>query len=126
MAMRLVGRDRRKVRIRKKVEGTTERPRLTVFRSAKHIYAQVIDDVLGRTVAQVSTLSKDVRQAPSAESKDENAPNKTAQAKQVGALIAKLCLAKDVRQVVFDRNGYKYHGRVSALAAAAREAGLKF
>ena len=126
MAMRLVGRERRKVRIRKKVEGTTERPRLTVFRSAKHIYAQVIDDVHGRTVAQVSTLSKDVRLAPNAESKDEKAPNKTARAKQVGALIAKLCLAKDIRQVVFDRNGYRYHGRVSALAAAAREAGLKF
>lgn len=123
MAMRLVGRDRRKVRIRKKVSGTTERPRLTVFRSAKHIYAQVIDDESGRTLAHVSTLSKDVRDA---NAQAEKKPKKTAQAKQVGALIAKMCLSKDVKYVVFDRNGYKYHGRVSALAAAAREAGLKF
>lgn len=123
MGMRLVGRERRKVRIRKKVEGTAERPRLTVFRSARHIYAQVVDDVSGCTLAHASTLSKDVRDA---NAQAEKKPNKTAQAKQVGALIAKACLAKEIGKVVFDRNGYKYHGRVSALASAAREAGLKF
>ncbi|PIE05821.1 MAG: 50S ribosomal protein L18 [Sorangium cellulosum] len=123
MGMRLVGRDRRKVRIRKKVKGTSERPRLTVFRSARHIYAQVIDDVGGCTLAHVSTLSKDVRDA---KAQADKTPKKTDQAKQVGALIAQACLSKDIKQVVFDRNGYKYHGRISALAAAARKAGLKF
>jgi len=123
MGMRLVGRDRRKVRIRKKVTGTPERPRLTVFRSARHIYAQVIDDVNGCTLAHVSTMSKDVRDA---NAQAEKKPKKTEQATQVGALIAKICLSKEISKVVFDRNGYKYHGRVSALAAAARKAGLKF
>lgn len=123
MGMRLVGRDRRKVRIRKKVTGTPERPRLTVFRSARHIYAQVIDDVNGCTLAHVSTMSKDVRDA---NAQAEKKPKKTEQATQVGALIAKMCLSKEISKVVFDRNGYKYHGRVSALAAAARKAGLKF
>ncbi len=123
MAMRLVGRERRKVRIRKKVTGTNERPRLTVFRTARHIYAQVIDDEKGCTLAHVSTLSKDVRDANAQATKK---PKKTDQATQVGALIAKVCLSKDIKQVVFDRNGYMYHGRVSALAAAARKAGLKF
>jgi large subunit ribosomal protein L18 len=121
--MRLVGRERRKVRIRKKVTGTAERPRLTVFRSARHIYAQVIDDVSGRTLAHASTLTKDVRDA---NAQAEKKPKKTEQATQVGALIAKMCLTKDIGKVVFDRNGYKYHGRVSALATAARKAGLKF
>lgn len=123
MGMRLIGRDRRKVRIRKKVTGTPERPRLTVFRSARHIYAQVIDDVNGCTLAHVSTMSKDVRDA---NAQAEKKPKKTEQATQVGALIAKMCLTKEISKVVFDRNGYKYHGRVSALAAAARKAGLKF
>jgi large subunit ribosomal protein L18 len=123
MGMRLVGRDRRKVRIRKKVTGTPERPRLTAFRSARHIYAQVIDDVNGCTLAHVSTMSKDVRDA---NAQAEKKPKKTEQATQVGALIAKMCLSKEIGKVVFDRNGYKYHGRVSALAAAARKAGLKF
>lgn len=123
MGMRLVGRERRKVRIRKKVKGTAERPRLTVFRSVRHIYAQVIDDTTGRTLVHASTVSKDVRDA---NAQAEKKPKKTEQAKQVGALIAKMCLSKDIEKVVFDRNGYKYHGRVSALAAAARQAGLKF
>ena len=123
MGMRLVGRERRKVRIRKKVTGTSERPRLTVFRSARHIYAQVIDDVSGQTLAHASTLTKDVRDA---NAQAEKKPKKTEQATQVGALIAKMCFSKDISKVVFDRNGYKYHGRVSALAAAARKAGLKF
>jgi len=96
---------------------------LTVFRSARHIYAQVIDDVNGCTLAHVSTMSKDVRDA---NAQAEKKPKKTEQATQVGALIAKMCLTKEISKVVFDRNGYKYHGRVSALAAAARKAGLKF
>jgi large subunit ribosomal protein L18 len=119
MAMRIVGRERRKLRIRKKISGTGEMPRLTVFRSARHIYAQVIDDTDGRTLAHASTLSKDLKG-----SLDEG--NKTEAAKKVGALVAKICLSKQIAQVVFDRNGYLYHGRVSALADAAREGGLKF
>lgn len=123
MAMRLVGRERRKVRIRKKVTGTSSRPRLTVFRSARHIYAQVVDDAKECTLAHASTLSKELCEANAQASKK---PKKTEQAMQVGELIAKMCLSKDINQVVFDRNGYMYHGRVSALATAARKAGLKF
>ncbi|KYF53136.1 50S ribosomal protein L18 [Sorangium sp. So ce315] len=119
MGMKIVGRERRKLRIRKKVEGTPERPRLSVFRSTKHIYAQVIDDVSGKTLAHASTLSKDLKG-----SLDED--NKVEAAKKVGALIAKICKEKQIDRVVFDRNGYLYHGRVSALAQAAREAGLDF
>ncbi|WP_437482370.1 50S ribosomal protein L18 [Sorangium sp. So ce1014] len=119
MGMKIVGRERRKLRIRKKVEGTPERPRLSVFRSSKHIYAQVIDDVSGKTLAHASTLSKDLKG-----SLDED--NKVEAAKKVGALIAKICKEKQIGKVVFDRNGYLYHGRVSALAQAAREAGLDF
>ena len=118
MAMQIVGRERRKLRIRKKLSGSTERPRLSVFRSARHIYAQVIDDVTGKTLAHASTLSKDLR-GTLAEDKKSDA------AKKVGALIAKICKSKGIDRVVFDRNGYLYHGRVSALAQAAREAGLE-
>jgi large subunit ribosomal protein L18 len=95
---------------------------MTVFRTARHIYAQVIDDVAGCTLAHASTLSKDLTDAASAGAKVK----KTDMAKKVGALIAKMCLSKDIQYVVFDRNGYKYHGRISALAQAARDAGLKF
>ncbi|MRG94536.1 50S ribosomal protein L18 [Polyangium spumosum] len=119
MAMKIVGRERRKLRIRKKVNGSTARPRLTVFRSAKHIYAQVIDDTTGQTVAHASTLSKDLKGTLDND-------NKVDAAKKVGALIAKICKSKKIDRVVFDRNGYLYHGRVSALAQAAREAGLEF
>jgi large subunit ribosomal protein L18 len=119
MAMQIVGRERRKLRIRKKVSGTDERPRLTVFRSAKHIYAQVIDDVSGKTLAFASTLSKDLKGTLGED-------NKSDAAKKVGALIAKICKSKKIDRVVFDRNGYLYHGRISALAQAAREAGLEF
>jgi large subunit ribosomal protein L18 len=119
MAMKIVGRERRKLRIRKRVNGTTERPRMSVFRSSKHIYAQVIDDTTGKTLAHASTLSKDLRGTL-----DED--NKVDAAKKVGALIAKICKSKKIDAVVFDRNGYLYHGRVSALAQAAREAGLEF
>jgi large subunit ribosomal protein L18 len=119
MAMQIVGRERRKLRIRRKISGTSERPRLTVFRSAKHIYAQVIDDAAGSTLAHSSTLAVDVR-GEVAEA------TKTEAAKKVGAAIAKLLLAKGIDKVVFDRNGNLYHGRIKALADAAREAGLKF
>ncbi len=119
MAMQLVGRERRKLRIRRRVSGTEERPRLTVFRSAKHIYAQVIDDVAGKTLAHVSTLHAEVK-------KGIGESDKSDAAKQVGAALAKALLAKGVDKVVFDRNGYLFHGRIKALADAAREAGLKF
>ena len=92
---------------------------MSVFRSLKHIYAQVVDDVAGKTLAHGSTLSKDVK--PQADDM-----NKTDAAKKVGALIAKICLERNIDKVVFDRNGYLYHGRVKAFADAAREAGLKF
>jgi len=119
MAQKLTGRERRKLRIRTKISGSPERPRLSVFRSAKHIYAQVVDDTTGKTIAAASTLSRDLRG-----SLDDG--NKTDAAKKVGALIAKICLEKKLDRVVFDRNGYLYHGRVRALADAAREAGLNF
>jgi large subunit ribosomal protein L18 len=119
MAMRIVGRERRKLRIRQKISGTSEQPRLSVFRSAKHIYAQVVDDVAGSTLAHASTLSRDVRG-------EVSEANKSEAAKKVGQAIAKLLLAKGISKVVFDRNGYLYHGRIRALADAAREAGLKF
>ncbi|MCC6555524.1 MAG: 50S ribosomal protein L18 [Polyangiaceae bacterium] len=119
MAMRIVGRERRKLRIRKKVSGTEVRPRLSVFRSAKHIYAQVVDDVSGKTLAHASTLSKDLKGTLEED-------NKVGAAKKVGALIAKICKSQKIDRVVFDRNGYLYHGRVAALAQGAREAGLDF
>lgn len=119
MAMRIVGRERRKLRIRKKVSGTDERPRLSVFRTARHIYAQVIDDTSGKTLASASTLSKDLRGTLGDD-------KKTDAAKKVGALIAKICKSRKIERVVFDRNGYLYHGRISALAQAARDAGLEF
>ena len=114
-----MGRERRKFRIRSKISGDTERPRLSVFRSARHIYAQVVNDVEGKTLASASTLSRDLKGTLSEDSKSDAA-------KKVGALIAKICLEKKIAKVVFDRNGYLYHGRVKALAEAAREAGLKF
>ncbi|MGA3120444.1 MAG: 50S ribosomal protein L18 [Polyangiaceae bacterium] len=119
MAMRIVGRERRKLRIRRRISGTSERPRLSVFRSAKHIYAQVVDDVAGTTVAHASTLSRGVRS-------DVVEDRKLDAAKRVGKAIAKLLLEKGIDKVVFDRSGYLYHGRIRALADAAREAGLKF
>ena len=115
---KLQGRKRRKLRIRKKVTGTSERPRLSVFRSARHIYVQVIDDVSGRTLAAASTVSKDVREGLEG--------NKVAVAKKIGGLIAERCKAQSINKVVFDRNGFLYHGRIKALADAAREGGLDF
>ena len=116
---KLEGRDRRKARIRKKISGSGERPRLTVFRSARHIYAQVVDDSGGGTLTAASTLSPDLKGTLAED-------DKTGAAKKVGALIAKMCLERKVGKVVFDRNGFLYHGRVKALAEAAREAGLDF
>jgi large subunit ribosomal protein L18 len=116
---KLIGRERRKLRIRSKISGSSERPRLSVFRSGKHIYAQVVQDGDGQTLAAASTLSRDLKTTLGED-------NKTEAAKKVGALIAKICLEKKIDKVVFDRNGYLYHGRVKALADAAREAGLQF
>jgi large subunit ribosomal protein L18 len=110
---------RRKVAIRKKIEGTPERPRLSVFRSAKHIYAQAIDDTTNTVLAAASDLEEAV-------SKDIGGKKKKDKAKAVGVAVAKKLLARNVNQVVFDRNGFIYHGRVSAVADGAREAGLKF
>ena len=109
-------RQSRKARIRKKLSGSAERPRLSVFRTANHIYAQVVDDTQGVTLASASTLIKGVG--------DEG--NKTDKAKSVGAAVAKACLDKGITTVVFDRNGFLYHGRIRALAESAREAGLTF
>ena len=109
-------RNRRHIRVRRKISGTAERPRLCVFRSNSNIYAQVIDDEKGVTLVQASTLDKEVKTKHS---------NKAA-AKEVGTLIAKKALAKKIDNVVFDRGGYIYHGVVKELAEAAREGGLKF
>src|SRR5215212_6818568 len=113
---RVISRGRIKDRIRRKVTGTSERPRLAVFRSLKHIYAQVIDDAAGTTIASASSRDED------AGTKGANA----AAAKAVGALIAKKAQDKGIKRVVFDRGGYLYHGNIKALADAARENGLEF
>ena len=113
---------RRKLSIRKRVSGTEERPRLTVFRSSKHIYAQVIDDTQSVSLVATSTLSKELSAAEGSDSKKA----KREMAELVGASIAKACLAKGITKVVFDRNGYIYHGRIQALADGARKAGLDF
>ena len=112
-------RARRRRRIRGRISGTPERPRLNVYRSNTHIYAQVIDDTLGHTLAAASTVDAGLRpQLPENTKQDE--------ARLVGRLIAERAIAAGVGQVVFDRGGYRYHGRIKALADAAREAGLKF
>lgn len=118
--VKLNGLQRRKIRVRKKVKGTSERPRLSVFRSNKNIYAQVIDDTAGKTLAAVSTKSKGYAEAAGKDGK------KVGAAKLVGKLIAKIALEKGVTKVVFDRSGYIYHGRITALAEGAREGGLQF
>jgi large subunit ribosomal protein L18 len=119
MAKHTTPREKRKARIRKKVSGTPERPRLSVYKSLNHMYAQVVDDTTGRTLAAASTLSKALKAGA------EEA-GKTDAAKRVGAAVARAALEKGVKQVVFDRNGFDYHGRIAAVAQAAREAGLKF
>lgn len=112
-----VVRKKRHARVRSKLFGTAERPRLNVFRSNKHIYAQLIDDVNGVTLASASTVDNDLK---------IEGTNNTEAAKQVGELIAKRASENGHKNVVFDRGGYLYHGRVKALAEAAREAGLEF
>lgn len=108
----------RKERIRKKVQGTAERPRLSIYRSVKHIYAQVINDVDGKTLVGLSTQSKDFPAAKDA--------GNVKGARELGKLVAKKALEKKIGEVVFDRSGFLYHGRVKAFAEAAREGGLKF
>jgi len=110
---------RKQVRVRKKIKGTTERPRLDVYRSLKNIYAQIIDDTKGNTLVAASTLDESLK------GKLKFGGNKDA-AKEVGKLIAQKALKSGIKQVVFDRGGYIYHGRVKELADAAREAGLEF
>jgi len=114
-----LARKRRKRRVSGKVRGTLERPRLCVFKSSRHIYAQVIDDSRGHTLAAASTLSSELRGGVAEAGKVEAA-------RRVGALIAQKVLAQQIRRVVFDRNGFLYHGRVKTLAEAAREKGLDF
>jgi len=111
--------------IRKRIEGSSERPRLAVFRSTRHIYAQVIDDLAQKTLVSTSDVD-DPKGKKEGDKADKGAGKKKERAKLVGAAIAKKCLEKGIDKVVFDRAGYKYHGRVSALADGAREAGLKF
>lgn len=113
--------DLRHKRVRKKVRGSEARPRLSVFKSSKHIYAQVIDDSNGNTLASASTLTPKVK-----ELLGKDGQKKVDAAKAVGRHVAELALAKDIKEVSFDRGGYPYHGRIKALADAAREAGLKF
>ena len=110
---------KRQIRVRKKVKGTTERPRLNVFKSSKHIHAQIIDDISGVTLVAASTISPDIKS-------DLAYSGNVEAAKKVGAAIAKKAIEKNIVSVVFDRNGFLYHGRVKALADAARENGLSF
>lgn len=117
--LRKKARLKRKKRIRKKLFGTQQRPRLSVFRSSKHIYAQVIDDTLGHTLTTASSLEKAVKEQPKFD-------NKIAMASFVGKLLGERTIEKGINQVVFDRNGFLYHGRVKAVSDGAREAGLEF
>lgn len=115
-------RDRIKLRLRKRLVGNEQRPRLTVFRSLAHIYAQVIDDRLGRTLVTASSVEPSVKGGLPAKVRGGN----KAGAQAIGKLVAERALAKGITHVVFDRNGFLYHGRIRAVAEAAREAGLKF
>ncbi|MET8797056.1 50S ribosomal protein L18 [Nocardia sp. NPDC004568] len=114
---RRLSKTRRHFRLRKKIEGTTARPRLIVHRSSRHLHVQLVDDSAGRTLASASTIEADVRALEG---------DKTAKGKKVGELIAERAKAAGVEAVVFDRGGHDYHGRIAALADAAREGGLKF
>jgi len=119
LAKRQLARQRRQTRVRRKTRGRADRPRLCVFRSNRYIYAQVISDETGTTLVSASSMAPDLRAGlPSAANKDA--------AKRVGEKIAELCRERGIASVVFDRNGFLYHGRVKALAEAAREAGLQF
>jgi large subunit ribosomal protein L18 len=119
MMKRSGSREKRKARIRRKISGTADRPRLTVYKSLKHMYAQLVDDTAGKTLVSIGTTSKSLKG-------ELGEDDKTGAAKKVGAALAKVALDKGITAVVFDRNGFDYHGRVEAVAAAAREAGLKF
>ena len=114
-----LARYKRHARVRLKVKGTSSKPRLCVFRSLNHIYAQIIDDSKGHTLVSVSTLEKEVRNTV-------NGKKKMERAELIGDLIAKRALEKGIKSIVFDRGGYNYHGRIKALAEAARKAGLEF
>lgn len=114
-----LARKRRHVRVRAKVSGTATRPRLCVFRSLNHIYAQVVDDSSGHTLVSASSLDTEIRDKITGKRKTESA-------ELVGSLVAQRILNKGIKQIAFDRGGYKYHGRVKALAEAARKAGLDF
>lgn len=117
--IRETARQKRKRRIRKKIFGTEQRPRLSVFRSAKHIYAQLVVDSTGSTILAASTLSPELRG-------ELKGLEKSAAARKVGELLGKKAIERNIRKVVFDRNGFLYHGRVKALAEGARESGLEF
>jgi len=119
LALKTQARLKRKKRIRKKLSGTAERPRLSVFRSAKHIYAQIIDDMAGHTLLSASSMEQTVKDHPRFE-------NKIAAANFVGRLLGERAKEKGIQQIVFDRNGFLYHGRVRAVSEGAREAGLGF
>lgn len=119
LAQKKVAHLKRKTRVRKKIRGTTDRPRLNVFKSARHIYAQIIDDTTGVTLVAASTIQNEAGDTLKYTGNIEAA-------KHVGASIAKKALEKNISSVVFDRNGFLYHGRVKALADAARESGLSF
>jgi large subunit ribosomal protein L18 len=114
-----LARAKRKKRVRSRISGTSERPRLNIFRSLKHIYAQAIEDTTGKTLVSASTLSPELKGS-------FKYPGNVEAAKKVGELIAKKCLERGIQKVVFDRSGYLYHGRVKALAEAARTSGLIF
>jgi large subunit ribosomal protein L18 len=117
--LKAVARHRRQARVRRRVTGSDARPRLSVFRSAKHIYAQVISDQTGRTLASASTMASPLRE-------DVRSKGSCDAARKVGTQIAQICQERGIRRVVFDRNGFLFHGRIKALAEAAREAGLEF
>lgn len=119
LAQKKTARIKRQIRVRKKIRGTAERPRLNVFKTARHIYAQLIDDTIGATLAATSTLLDEVSTGLAYTGNIEAA-------QRVGAAIAQKALAKEINMVVFDRNGFLYHGRIKALAEAARENGLSF
>jgi large subunit ribosomal protein L18 len=119
MNIRQQARLKRKKRIRKKIHGTPQRPRLSVFRSSRHIYAQIIDDTIGRTLAAASTVDPQAKDAPKFK-------DKVAAANFIGKLVCERALNQGIKEVVFDRNGFLYHGRVKSLSEGARKAGLVF
>jgi large subunit ribosomal protein L18 len=120
LSNRAEARLRRKKRVRSRLKGTSDKPRLSVFKSARHIYAQIIDDSTARTLVEASSLSKDIK--PQLQSKGGNKDGATL----IGGFIAQRALEKGIKRVIFDRNGFLYHGRIKALAEAARQRGLEF